>query len=134
MATPDRNTLLVLCRELRQISEVLRNALVARDVPAILTAVHEQERIVATCARLRTPDHAVATSPTLPPPPGEIRALVADIQRLQRANQRVAAAFLEAVDRTLSSLGVGAPRRRVTYGLAGWNRAPATPVLIHQKG
>jgi hypothetical protein len=112
----------------------LREALVARDVPAILTAVQEQERIVATCARLRATASAAVPPPPLPTLTGEISALVADIQRLQRGNHRVATAFLEAVDRTLSTLGVGAPRRRVTYGLDGWSRAPAVPVLIHQKG
>ena len=131
MANPDRTTtaLAELFRELRRISEALRTAMVARDVNAILSAVHEQERIMETCARLRP-----ATGAPRPEPTGELRDLVSDIQRLQRSNHRIAAAFLEAVDRTLSTLGVGAPRRRVTYGLEGWNRAPAKPVLIHQKG
>lgn len=130
MADPDRTTVLAdLFRELRRISEALRAAMVARDVNAILSAVHEQERIMESCARLRP-----AAGAPRPEPTGELRELVSDIQRLQRSNHRIAASFLEAVDRTLSTLGVGAPRRRVTYGLDGWNRAPAKPVLIHQKG
>ena len=81
------------------------------------------DRLEARLAAMGTPDDA-----------GEMRALMADIQRLQSTNQRVASAFLEAVDRTLTTLGVGAPRRRLTYGVDGWSRAPSTPVLFQQRG
>lgn len=137
MESLEHTALLGLFRQLRTISESLRAALVARDVDGILRAVQEQEQIVNTCRGLRSARNPAARAvvPAAPPAAtGEIRSLMADIQRLQHTNHRVAAAFLEAVDRTMASLGVGAPRRRVTYGIDGWNRASSTPVLFQQRG
>ena len=132
MENLEPNTMLGLFRQLRTISEALRTAMVARDVDGILRAVQEQEQVVSTCRTLRATRGAGSSTP--PAAGSELQALVADIQRLQHTNHRVAAAFLEAVDHTLTSLGVGAPRRRVTYGIDGWNRAPSTPVLFQQRG
>ena len=137
MQTPEPTTLLSLFRQLRTISEALRAAMVANDADGILRAVQEQEQIVQSCRDLRSTRPAAARTDAHDTPPAtarELRTLVADIQRLQHTNHRVAAAFLETVDRTLTSLGVGAPRRRVTYGVDGWNRAPSTPVLFQQRG
>ena len=135
----ENTALLGLFRQLRTISETLRTALIARDVDGILRAVQEQEEIVTSCRELRATRMptartraAVNNSPLTATP--ELRSLMADIQRLQSTNHRVAAAFLNAVDHTLSSLGVGAPRRRVTYGMDGWSRATSTPVLFQQRG
>lgn len=132
MQNTEQPSMLGLFRQLRAISEKLRTALVARDVEEILRVVQEQEQIVSTCHHLRA--NKSATHQTPPDDASEMRALMADIQRLQHANQRVASAFLEAVDRTLTTLGVGAPRRRLTYGVDGWSRAPSTPVLFQQRG
>ena len=125
----EHTALLGLFRQLRMIAETLRAALVARDVDGILRAVQAQEQIVTSCRELRSAANDTRLTAT-----SELRTLIADIQRLQHTNHRVAAAFLEAMDRTLASLGVGAPRRRVTYGIDGWNRAPSTPVLFQQRG
>ena len=137
MENLEHTTLLGLFRQLRTISEALRTAMITRDIDGILHAVEEQEQVVKSCRDLCSTRHPAArpTSTSTPPTlPTELRTLIADIQRLQHTNHRVAATFLEAVDRTLTSLGVGAPRRRVTYGMDGWNRAPSTPVLFHRRG
>ncbi len=129
--------MLGLFSQLRSISEALRTALIARDVDGILRAVQEQEQIVNSCRGLRIarpPATRASGHDTPPVVTTELRGLMADIQRLQQTNHRVATAFLEAMDRTLASLGVGAPRRRVTYGMEGWNRAPSTPMLFQQRG
>jgi len=137
MESPEHSTLLGLFRQLRAVSETLRSAMIARDVDGILRAVQEQEQVVNSCRELRTTrPPAARTSQNQPPPETshELRVLMTEIQRLQQTNRRLASAFLEAVDRTLSSLGVGAPRRRVTYGMDGWSRASSTPVIFQQRG
>lgn len=135
MESLEHITLLSLFRQLRSISETLRVAMVARDADGILHAVQDQEQIVNSFRELRAARNPVAgTADTPPAATNELRTLLADIQRLQHTNHRVASAFLDAVDHTLTSLGVGAPRRRVTYGIDGWSRASSTPVLFQRKG
>ena len=134
MESLEQITLVSLFRQLRAISETLRVAMVARDADGILHAVQEQEQIVNSFRDLRAGHTPARNAPGATPATPELRTLVAEIQRLQHTNHRMAATFLEAVDRTLTSLGVGAPRRRVTYGLGGWNPAPSAPVLFQRKG
>ena len=133
MESLEHITLVSLFRQLRAISETLRAAMVARDADGILHAVQEQEQIVNSFRDLRARAPA-RNAPGATPATPELRTLVAEIQRLQHTNHRMATAFLEAVDRTLTSLGVGAPRRRVTYGINGWSQAPSAPVLFQRKG
>ena len=137
MENLEPNPVLVFFRQLRETSESLRAALVARDVDGILQAVQTQEQLVSDYRRQHAPRIPAARTRMQESPPTttrELHALMTDIQRLQHINHRVAATFLEAVDHTLTSLGVGAPRRRVTYGVDGWKRASSTPVFFQQRG
>lgn len=137
MTRSERSSTIARFGDLLKASESLRKALVARDVEAIWAAVNSQEKIVGFCTKAyeaRSGERAEAGGDDAQPVSAKETELVDGLRRLQRTNRRVAGGFLEAVDRTLSSLGASAPRRQVTYGVGGWCRTPSVPVLIYQRG
>lgn len=125
-------------KQLSDVSEVLREALLHRNTDAIMAASSMQEGIVNKMnAMQRQPGNEAAAAAELKANPDRKKAIseiVGRIQRIQRTNKALASAFIDAFNRTFTYVSLEANRSPRTYGSTGSVRANVAPVLIEQKG
>jgi hypothetical protein len=115
-------------------AEHLQQALIERKPEIIMAALAEQEKLM----------HLLQTRQDRPadddPAPDDterrhaVGALAVRARGLQRTNRRLAAAFLEVVDRTMSFLQKSAAPRAGAYNASGAVCASNAPILVQQQG
>jgi hypothetical protein len=123
-----------LLEKLAEQAEILQQALIERKPENIMVALAEQEKLM----------HILQTRqdrPAVDDPASDdterrqaVGTLAVRARGLQRTNRRLAAAFLEAIDRTMAFVQKTVAPHAGAYNASGAVYASTAPILVQQQG